>query len=173
MAVVGDGAVGLLGVLAARELGAERIIAFSRHPDRQAMAREFGATDIVEDRGEAGVARVKGLTAGLGAHSVIEAVGTQEAMMQAIHSARHGGHVGFVGVSHDVAIPGDELFMAGVHIHGGPAPVRQYLPQLIQLIWDRTIDPGKVFDLTLPLDEAAQGYQAMDQRTATKVLLTL
>jgi threonine dehydrogenase-like Zn-dependent dehydrogenase len=173
VAVVGDGAVGLLGVLAAQQLGAERIIAFSRHADRQGLAREFGATDIVEERGESGVAQVKELTAGLGAHSVIEAVGTQEAMMQAIHSTRPGGHVGFVGVSHDVAIAGDELFMAGVHIHGGPAPVRQYLPELIQLIWDRKIDPGKVFDLTLPLDRAAEGYQAMDQRTATKVLLTL
>jgi threonine dehydrogenase-like Zn-dependent dehydrogenase len=173
VAVVGDGAVGLLGVLAAQQLGAERLIAFSRHADRQVLAREFGATDIVEERGEAGVARVKDLTGGLGAHSVIEAVGTQEAMMQAIHSTRPGGHVGFVGVSHDVAIPGDELFMAGVHIHGGPAPVRQYLPELIQLIWDRKIDPGKVFDLTLPLDRAAEGYEAMDQRTATKVLLTL
>ena len=145
----------------------------SRHESRQRLAREFGATDIVEERGEAGVALVKDLTGGLGAHSVIEAVGTQEAMMQAIHSTRPGGHVGFVGVSHDVAIPGDELFMAGVHIHGGPAPVRQYLPELIQLIWDRQIDPGKVFDLTLPLDRAAEGYQAMNQRTATKVLLTL
>jgi threonine dehydrogenase-like Zn-dependent dehydrogenase len=173
VAVVGDGAVGLLGILAAKQLGAERIIAFSRHADRQALAREFGATDIFEERGDDGVARVKELTGGLGAHSVIEAVGTQEAMMQAIHSTRPGGHVGFVGVSHDVAIPGDELFMAGVHIHGGPAPVRQYLPELVQLIWDRKIDPGKVFDLTLPLDEAAKGYQAMDQRTATKVLLTL
>jgi threonine dehydrogenase-like Zn-dependent dehydrogenase len=173
VAVVGDGAVGLLGVLAARQLGAERIIAFSRHSDRQGLAREFGATDIVEERGDDGVDRVKQITGGLGAHSVIEAVGTQEAMMQAIHSTRPGGHVGFVGVSHDVAIPGDELFMAGVHIHGGPAPVRQYLPELVQLIWDRSIDPGKVFDLTLPLDEAAKGYQAMDQRTATKVLLTL
>ena len=173
VAVVGDGAVGLLGILAARQLGAERIIAFSRHADRQALAREFGATDIVEERGEDGVARVKELTGGLGAHSVIEAVGTQEAMMQAIHSTRPGGHVGFVGVSHDVAIPGDELFMSGVHIHGGPAPVRQYLPGLVQLIWDRKIDPGKVFDLTLPLDEAAKGYRAMDQRAATKVLLTL
>jgi threonine dehydrogenase-like Zn-dependent dehydrogenase len=173
VAVVGDGAVGLMGVLAARELGAERIIAFSRHADRQALAREFGATDIVEERGEAGVAKVKELTGGLGAHSVIEAVGTQEAMMQAIRSARPGGHVGFVGVSHDVAIPGDELFMAGVHLHGGPAPVREYLPRLVQRIWDRKIDPGKVFDLTLPLEEAAQGYKAMDERTATKVLLTL
>ena len=173
VAVVGDGAVGLLGILAARELGAERIIAFSRHADRQALAREFGATDIVTERGDAGVARVKELTDGLGAHSVIEAVGTQEAMMQAIGSTRPGGHVGFVGVSHDVAIPGDELFMAGVHLHGGPAPVREYLPHLVQLIWDRKIDPGRVFDLTLPLSEAAQGYKAMDERTATKVLLTL
>src|SRR5215213_6944309 len=162
VAVVGDGAVGLLGILAARQLGAERIIAFSRHADRQALACEFGATDIVEERGDDGIARIKELTGGLGAHSVIEAVGTQEAMMQAIHSTRPGGHVGFVGVSHDVAIPGDDLFMAGVHIHGGPAPVREYLPHLIELIWDRTIDPGKVFDLTLPLDEAAKGYQAMD-----------
>jgi len=173
VAVVGDGAVGLLGILAARQLGAERIIAFSRHADRQALARQFGATDIVAERGDAGVEKVKELTGGLGAHSVIEAVGTQEAMMQAIHATRPGGHVGFVGVSHDVAIPGDELFMSGVHIHGGPAPVRQFLPELIQLIWDRTIDPGKVFDLTLPLDRAAEGYQAMDQRTATKVLLTV
>ncbi len=171
VAVVGDGAVGLLGILAARQLGADRIIAFSRHADRQALAREFGATDIVEERGEDGVAKVKELTDGLGAHSVIEAVGTQEAMMQAIHSTRPGGHVGFVGVSHDVSIAGDELFMAGVHIHGGPAPVRRFLPELVQLIWDRKIDPGKVFDLTLPLDKAAEGYQAMDERTATKVLL--
>lgn len=171
--VAGDRAVGLLGILAARELGAERIIAVSRHADRQALAREFGATDIVEERGEAGVKRVKELTGGLGAHSVIEAVGTQEAMMQALHSTRPGGHVGFVGVSYDVAIPGAELFMAGVHVHGGPAPVREYLPHLIQLIWDRKIDPGKVFDLTLPLEEAAQGYRAMDERTATKVLLTV
>src|SRR3954467_5169327 len=171
VAVVGDGAVGLLGALAAKQLGAERIIAFSRHTDRQALAREFGATDIVEERGEAGVAKVKELTNGLGAHSVIEAVGTQEAMMQAIHSTRPGGHVGFVGVSHDVAIPGDELFMAGVHVHGGPAPVRRFLPDLIQLIWDRKIDPGKVFDLTLPLEQAAEGYRAMDERRAIKVLL--
>src|SRR3954454_10376112 len=173
VAVVGDGAVGLLGILAAQQLGAERIIAFSRHADRQALAREFGATDIIEERGEEGVAKVKELTAGLGAHSVIEAVGTQEAMMQAIHATRAGGHVGFVGVSHDVAIPGDELFMSGVHIHGGPAPVREYLPELIQLIWDRKIDPGKVFDLTLPIEQAAEGYKAMDERTATKVLLTV
>ncbi len=173
VAVVGDGAVGLLGVLAAKQLGAERIIAMSRHADRQALAREFGATDIVSERGDEGVARIKELTDGLGAHSVIEAVGTQESMMQAIRSTRPGGHVGYVGVSHDVELPGLELFFSGVHLHGGPAPVRRFLPELIDLIWNRTIDPGKVFDLTLPLDDAAEGYRAMDERRATKVLLTV
>ena len=171
VAVVGDGAVGLLGVLAAKQLGAERIIAMSRHADRQALAREFGATDIVTERGDEGVAKIKELPGGLGAHSTIEAVGTQESMMQAIPSTRAGGHVGYVGVSHDVSLPGLELFFSGVHLHGGPAPVRQYLPELIDLIWNRTIDPGKVFDLTLPLDRAAEGYKAMDDRTAIKVLL--
>lgn len=173
VAVVGDGAVGLLGVLAARQLGAERIVVMSRHTDRQALAREFGATDVVEERGDAGVARVKELTGGLGAHSTIEAVGTQEAMMQAIRSTRAGGHVGYVGVSHDVSLPGAELFFSGVHLHGGPAPVRRFLPELVRLIWDRTIDPGRVFDLTLPLEQAADGYRAMDERRAIKVLLTV
>jgi threonine dehydrogenase-like Zn-dependent dehydrogenase len=172
VAVVGDGAVGLLCVLAAEQLGAERIIAMSRHADRQALAREFGATDIVAERGDEGVARIKELTGGLGAHSVIEAVGTQESMMQAIRSTRPGGHVGYVGVSHDVSLPGQELFLSGVHLHGGPAPVRRFLPELIRLIWDREIDPGKVFDLTLPLEQAAEGYRAMDERRAIKVLLT-
>lgn len=173
VAVVGDGAVGLLGILAAKQLGAERIIAMSRHADRQDLARRFGATDIVEERGDDGVARIKELTDGLGAHSVIEAVGTQESMQQAVRATRAGGHVGFVGVSHDVALDGTELFFSGVHLHGGPAPVRRFLPELIQLIWDREIDPGVVFDLTLPLEQAAEGYTAMDQRTATKVLLTV
>jgi len=172
VAVVGDGAVGLLAVLAAKQLGAERIIAISRHPDRQALAREFGATDIVEERGDQGVTAVKALTGGLGAHSVIEAVGTQESMMQAIRSTRPGGHVGYVGVSHDVQLPGEELFFSGVHLHGGPAPVRRFLPELIKLIWDRKINPGRVFDLTVPLENAAEGYRAMDERRATKVLLT-
>jgi threonine dehydrogenase-like Zn-dependent dehydrogenase len=171
VAVVGDGAVGLLGVLAAKQLGAQRIIAMSRHADRQALALEFGATDIVTERGDDGVAKVKELTGGLGAHSVIEAVGTQESMMQAIRATRPGGHVGYVGVLHDVTLPGEELFYSGVHLHGGPAPVRQYLPELIDLIWTRTINPGRVFDLTLPLEQAADGYRAMDQRTAVKVLL--
>jgi threonine dehydrogenase-like Zn-dependent dehydrogenase len=122
VAVVGDGAVGLLGVLAARQLGAERIIAFSRHESRQRLAREYGATDVVTTRGDEGVAEVKELTDGLGAHSVIEAVGTQESMMQAIRATRPGGHVGYVGVTHDVSLPGEELFFSGVHLHGGPAP---------------------------------------------------
>ncbi|MEU5875264.1 zinc-dependent alcohol dehydrogenase family protein [Glycomyces sp. NPDC047369] len=169
--VVGDGAVGLLGILSAKQMGAERIIAMSRHADRQKLAIEFGATDIVTERGEEGIARVKELTGGLGAHSTIEAVGTQESMMQAIHSTRAGGHVGYVGVAHGVALPGDELFFSGVHLHGGPAPVRRYLPDLIDLIWRREIEPGKVFDLTLPLADVAEGYKAMDERRAIKVLL--
>ncbi|GEC09200.1 IMP dehydrogenase [Streptomyces spinoverrucosus] len=173
VAVVGDGAVGLMAVLAAKQLGAERIIAMSRHPERQELARFYGATDIVEERGDDGVAKIKEITGGLGAHSVVEAVGTQESTMQAIGATRPGGHMGFVGVNYDVAIPGMELFLAGIHTEGGPAPVRRFLPDLIQLIWDRRIDPGKVFDLTLPLDQAAEGYKAMDERRATKVLLTL
>jgi threonine dehydrogenase-like Zn-dependent dehydrogenase len=172
VAVVGDGAVGLLAILAAGHRGAERIIAFSRHPARQALARRFGATDIVEERGDTGVARIKELTGGYGAHSVIEAVGTQESMAQAIGATRPGGHVGYVGVAHDVLLDGRDLFFTGVHLHGGPAPVRRFLPELIELIWDRAIAPGAVFDTVLPLDRAAEGYQAMDARRATKVLLT-
>ena len=171
VAVVGDGAVGLLAVLAAKQLGAERIIAMSRHEPRQRLAREYGATDIVEERGDEGVERIKELTNGLGAHSVIEAVGTQESMMQAIRATRPGGHVGYVGVAHGVELPGEELFYSHVHLHGGPAPVRHFLPELIDLIWNRRIDPGKVFDLELPLEQAAAGYEAMDQRRAIKVLL--
>ena len=143
----------------------------SRHEARQRLAREFGATDVVAERGDEGVAMIKELTDGLGAHSVVEAVGTQESMMQAIRSSRPGGHVGFVGVAHDVALPGMDLFRSLVHLNGGPAPVRRFLPELIDLIWNRQIDPGKVFDLELPLEEAAGGYQAMDERRAIKVLL--
>ena len=171
VAVVGDGAVGLLGVLAAQQLGAARIIAMSRHQPRQQLALDYGATDIVTERGDAGVAKIKDLTGGLGAHSVIEAVGTQESMMQAIRSTRPGGHVGYVGVNHNVSLPGEELFFSHVHLHGGPAPVRRFLPDLIDRIWNRRIDPGKVFDLQLPLDQAADGYRAMDTRQAIKVLL--
>jgi threonine dehydrogenase-like Zn-dependent dehydrogenase len=169
--VIGDGAVGLLGVLAARQLGAERIIAMSRHVTRQSLARDFGATDIVVERGEEGVTRIKELTNGLGAHSTIEAVGTQESMMQAIGSTRSGGHIGYVGVAHGVSLPGNELFHSLTHLHGGPAPVRQYLPGLIDLIMNREINPGRVFDLELPLEQAAEGYRAMDERRAIKVLL--
>jgi threonine dehydrogenase-like Zn-dependent dehydrogenase len=172
VAVVGDGAVGLLAVLAARQLGAERIIVMSRHEQRQKLALEFGATDIVEERGDEGSARIKDLTDGLGAHSVIEAVGTRESMMQAIGATRPGGHVGYVGVTHG-DLPGDQLFFSHAHLHGGPAPVRRFLPQLIDLIWDRAIDPGKVFDLTLPLDQVAEGYRALDERRAIKTLLEL
>lgn len=171
VAVVGDGAVGLLAVLAARQLGAERVIAMSRHEPRQKLALDFGATDIVTERGDEGVARVKELTGGYGAHSVIEAVGTQESMMQAIRSTRPGGHVGYVGISHGVELPGRELFFSGAHLHGGPAPVRRFLPELVKLIFERSINPGQVFDLELPLDQAAAGYRAMDERRAVKVLL--
>lgn len=171
VAVVGDGAVGLLAVLAAKQLGAERIIAMSRYEPRQELAIHYGATDIVTERGDDGVARIKDLTDGVGAHSVIEAVGTQESMMTSIRSTRPGGHVGYVGVAHDVQLPGEELFFSHVHLHGGPAPVRRFLPDLIDLIWNRQIDPGKVFDLSLPLEQAAEGYKAMDERRAVKVLL--
>jgi threonine dehydrogenase-like Zn-dependent dehydrogenase len=171
VAVVGDGAVGLCAVIAAKQMGAERIIAMSRHETRQQLAREFGATDLVTERGDEGVARIKEMTDGLGAHAVIEAVGSQEAMMQAMRSTRPGGHVGFVGVSHGVQLPGQELFYAEVHLHGGPAPVRRFLPTLIDLVWNGKIHPGKVFDLTLPLDQVAEGYRAMDERRAIKTLL--
>jgi threonine dehydrogenase-like Zn-dependent dehydrogenase len=168
--VVGDGAVGQLAVLAAKQLGAERIIAMSRHQSRQKLALEFGATDIIEARGDEGAAQIKELTGGLGAHSVIEAVGTPESILQALHAVRPGGHVGYVGVTHG-DLPGDQLFFSHAHLHGGPAPVRRFLPQLIELIYTRQIDPGRVFDLTLPLDQVAEGYRAMDQRRAIKALL--
>jgi threonine dehydrogenase-like Zn-dependent dehydrogenase len=169
--VVGDGAVGLLGVLSAKLKGAERIIAMSRHETRQRLAREFGATDIVPERGDDGVARIREITDGIGADSVLECVGMQESMMQAIRCVRPGGSVGFVGGPHGVELDGEQLFFAHVHLHGGPAPVRRFLPALIEQVWDRNINPGKVFDLTLPLDLVAQGYRAMDERRAIKTLL--
>ena len=169
--VVGDGAVGLLGVLSAKQMGAERIIAMSRHEARQALAREFGATDIVTERGDDGVARIKELTKGVGADSVLECVGTQESMLQAVHAARPGGFISYVGVPHGVALDGAELFYTHVHLHGGPAPVRRYLPELMQLVLNGRINPGKVFDLELPLAQVADGYRAMDERRAIKALL--
>ncbi|MDR2255995.1 MAG: zinc-dependent alcohol dehydrogenase family protein [Arthrobacter sp.] len=171
IAVVGDGAVGLLAILSAKQLGAERIIAFSRHPERQALAREFGATDIIEERGDEGVAKLKELTGGLGAHGVVEAVGTQESIEQALRSARGGGYLTILGVAHGVQISGRELFSRQVHVVAGGAPVRRFLPELIDLILERKINPGRVFTLDLPLEEAPAAYRAMDERTAIKVLL--
>ncbi len=169
--VVGDGAVGLLGVLSAKQMGAERIIAMSRHEKRQQLAREFGATDIVPERGDEGVRRIEDMTGGVGADSVLECVGTRAAMAQAIRCARRGGWVSYVGVPHDVELNAEALFFAHVHLHGGPAPVRRYLPELIDRVWNGKIDPGKVFDLTLPLEDVAEGYRAMDERRAIKTLL--
>lgn len=169
--VVGDGAVGLLGVLSARQMGAERIIIMSRHEPRQKLAREFGATDVVAERGEEGVERVMELTRGVGADSTLECVGTQESMLQVIRSTRPGGYVSYVGVPHGVKLDGGRLFFTHVHLHGGPAPVRRYLPDLIELVNGGSINPGKVFDLTLPLAEVAEAYRAMDERRAIKALL--
>ncbi len=169
--VIGDGAVGLLGVLSARQMGAERIIAMSRHESRQKLAREFGATDVVAERDDEGIARIMDMTNGIGADSVLECVGTQEAMMQTIRSTRKGGYVSYVGVPHGVELSGEGLFFSHVHLHGGPAPVRRYLPELIDLVWNGKINPGKVFDLQLPMAQVAEGYRAMDERRAIKVLL--
>ena len=169
--VVGDGAVGLLAVLSAQQMGAGRIIAMSQHPARQELARAFGATDIVVERGDEGAAHIKELTGGIGADAVLECVGTQELMMQAIRSARPGGYVSYVGVPHGVELSGEKLFYAHVYLHGGPAPVRRFLPELIELVWNKKINPGRVFDLTLPLDQVAEGYAAMDERRAIKALL--
>jgi threonine dehydrogenase-like Zn-dependent dehydrogenase len=163
--------VGLLGVLSARQMGAARIIAMSRHDSRQKLAREFGETDIVTKSGDDGVARIKELTHGIGADAVLECVGTQESMTQAIRCTRPGGSVGYVGVPHGVELDGEKLFYTHVHLHGGPAPVRRFLPELIDLVLSGKINPGKVFDLTLPLEQVAEGYRAMDERRAIKALL--
>ena len=170
VAVVGDGDVGLHGVMAAQQLGAERIIAMSRHDSMQQLAREFGATDIVTMRGDAGVAAVKDLTGGSGA------LGDRGGRHPGIHDAGHRGHPTrraprLVGVTHDVSLDGMDLFFSHVHLHGGPAPVRRFLPDLIDRIWTRQIRPGRVFDLELPLDQAPAGYRSMDRREAIKVLL--
>ena len=169
--VVGDGAVGLCGVIAARQLGAERVIAMSRHESRQELARKFGATDIVAERGKEGGAIVKELTDGVGADAVLECVGTDQSMQTAFALARPGSMVGFVGVPHGVELPVRRMFQKNVGLAGGIAPVRRYLPELLDLVTSGVIDPGLVFDLTLPLDEVAEGYRAMDERRAIKVLL--
>lgn len=169
--VIGDGAVGLCGVLAASVLGAERIIVMSRHESRQAIAREFGATHVVATRGAEGVAEVLEITDGVGVDAALECVGSNDAMSTAVKVTRPGGGVGFVGVPHGVDLPVGSLFSRNVGIRGGMAPVRRYLPELLPMVLDRRIDPGKVFDLTLPLDQSPEGYRAMDERRAVKVLL--
>lgn len=171
VAVVGDGAVGLMGVLAAKQMGAERIIAMSRHKSRQELALEYGATDIVVERGDAGVGAIKALTRNIGADAVLECVGTQESMLQAIHAARPGAMIGYVGVPHGVQLEGQQLFFSQTGMMGGPAPVRRFLPHLMDLVLTRQINPGKVFDLELPIADVAEGYRAMDERRAIKTLL--
>lgn len=171
VAVVGDGAVGLLAVLSARQKGAERIIAVSRHAPRQKLAREFGATDVVPERGDEALARILELTRGVGADAVLECVGTPDAMSLAIRATRPGGTVGYVGVPHGVELDAQQLFFGHVRLFGGPAPVRRDLPELIELVLAEKIHPGKVFDLTLPLEQVAEGYRAMDERRAIKALL--
>lgn len=171
VAVVGDGAVGLMAVLAAKQMGAGRIIAMSRHKSRQDLALEFGATDIVAERGDAGVAKIKELTRGVGADAVLECVGMEESMWQAINAARPGAMIGYVGVPHGVEFDGQKLFFAQKGLMGGPAPVRRFLPDLIDRVLKREIQPGKVFDLELPLADVAEGYRAMDERRAIKTLL--
>ncbi|TCQ02811.1 threonine dehydrogenase-like Zn-dependent dehydrogenase [Rhizobium sp. PP-F2F-G36] len=169
--VVGDGAVGLMGVLAAKQMGAERIVAMSRHKSRQDLALEYGATDIVAERGDEGIAKIKALTRKIGADSVLECVGTQESMNQALQVARPGSMVGYVGVPHGVQFDGQSLFFGQVGLMGGPAPVRRFLPHLMDLVLSRKINPSKVFDLEIPLADAAEGYKAMDERRALKTLL--
>jgi threonine dehydrogenase-like Zn-dependent dehydrogenase len=169
--IVGDGAVGQLATLSAKQMGAERIIVMSRHPARQKLARDFGATDIIAERGEEGVAKILEMTRGIGADSVLECVGTGESMAQAMRVTRRGGHMSFVGVPHGVEIEGQSLFFSHIHLEGGPAPVRRYLPDLINLVLEKKIDPSPVFDLVLPLEKVAEGYKAMDERQAIKALL--
>ncbi len=169
--VVGDGAVGLMGVLAAQQMGAARIIAMSGHKTRQDLARQFGATDIVSERGEEGIAKVMELTNGVGADSVLECVGLQASMQQAIGCTRPGGTIGYVGVPHGVSFDGEKMFFAQRRMLGGPAPVRRFLPNLMERVLNGKIQPGKVFDLVLPLAEVAEGYRAMDERRAIKTLL--
>lgn len=169
--VVGDGAVGLMGVLAASQMGAGRIIAMSRHESRQKLAREFGAADIVAERGDEGIARIMEMTKGVGADSVLECVGMAESMQQAMGVCRPGGTIGYVGVPHGVSFDGQQLFFSQHRMLGGPAPVRRWLPDLMQRVLDGRIQPGKVFDLVLPIAQVAEGYRAMDERRAIKTLL--
>jgi threonine dehydrogenase-like Zn-dependent dehydrogenase len=169
--VVGDGAVGLCAVLAATQMGAEKVVAMSRHEQRQQIATKFGATHIVAERGKEGAAQIKEITDGIGADAVLECVGTDGAMRQAFACARPGSTVGFVGVPHGVDLPIQRMFGKNVGLAGGLAPVRTYLPELLELVTSGTVEPGLVFDLRLPLEEVAEGYRAMDERRAIKVYL--
>lgn len=172
VAVVGDGAVGLCGVIAARRLGAERIIILGRHADRTALAREFGATDVVSERGEEAVERVRELTDGLGAHSVLECVGTEQSTQTSVSIARPGGAVGRVGVPHYEAIPlAQPTFYNNVTVSGGPAPVRAYIDELLPDILEGRIEPGRVFDRVVGLEGVPEGYRAMNEREALKVMV--
>lgn len=170
--VVGDGAVGLCGVLAASQMGADRVIAMSRHETRQKIARAFGATDIIAERGKEAADRVAEMTNGVGADAVLECVGTDQSIKTAFKVARPGATVGFVGAPHGVELPVRTMFQRNVGLAGGMAPVRAYLPHLLELVLDGSINPGLVFDLTLPLDQVSDAYRAMDERTATKVMVT-
>src|SRR5438093_3840881 len=170
-AVIGDGAVGLCAVIAARRLGAERIIMMGHHPDRIALAKEFGATDVVKERGEEAVVRVRELTGGFGVHSVLECVGTDEAMRAAIGIARPGGAVGRVGVPHYETIPASETLFYNLTVSGGPAPVRAYIGELLPDVLEGRIEPGRVFDRVIGLDGVPDGYRAMDERDAIKVMV--
>ena len=169
--VVGDGAVGLFGVLSASLLGAERIVAMSRHEPRQEIARAFGATDIVAERDKAAVEAVMEITGGVGADAVLECVGTDQSMQTAFRVARPGSMVGMVGVPHGIELPLRRMFTQNIGLHGGMAPTRRYIPELLERVLAGGIDPGLVFDLTVPLDEVAEGYRAMDERRAVKVLV--
>lgn len=172
VAVVGDGAVGLCGVIAAKRLGAEEVIILGRHPERTDLAKEFGAADVVSERGDEAIGRVRELTGGLGAHAVLECVGTEQAIRTAVEIGRPGGGVGRVGVPHYQAIPAAErAFFANLTIGGGPAPARAYIDELLPDVLEGRIDPGRVFDRTVDLDDVPDGYRAMDSREALKVMV--
>jgi threonine dehydrogenase-like Zn-dependent dehydrogenase len=173
VAVVGDGAVGLSAVLAAKRLGAARVVAMSRHEDRQRVAREFGADEIVAERGKEGAAAVREIFDGMGADQVLECVGTADSMKQAMLSTRPGGRVGYVGVPHGVELNVPAMFNRNVGLVGGVAPARAYIEELLPDVLDGTVTPGLVFDQTLPLDQVADGYRAMDERTSIKTMLAL
>jgi threonine dehydrogenase-like Zn-dependent dehydrogenase len=173
VAVVGDGAVGLSAVLAAHRLGAERILALSRNPTRQVVAREFGATDIVPERGDTAVKAILEMTDGLGVDAALECVGTRESMNTAFAIARAGSVVGAVGAPHDVEVPIDVVIFRNIGLRGGVAPARKYIPDLLPDVLAGRINPGRVFDFETDLDGIAEAYAAMDERRAIKSLVRI